>query len=254
MKRRGPVVGYDTGPKRQYRRDVWATFRRAFGGQVADRHALLMPSIEGDEIEVALANGFRLPNLHVVDDNPAIVATLNRRYGNRLNTYGVSVGRAAERIARERGPIIEAANLDLCSQVSGALEDELAGFVRAGCLADDSVVAVTVLRGREGRWFAAERSTLLTLDRAVLGDWREIATYTNGGALADETGGGDRTRDLTIRDVLWTGVPRRDPEQWTRPVIRDVIPLRSGAYRSPNAKQTMLWNVYRLTLPQVSEV
>jgi hypothetical protein len=191
--RKAPKGGYDFSRKRDYRRKVWASFREALkkprlyasaDGTVtkksvvlADAHALLMPSLEGDEIDVALNAGFREQNLHVVDMNPAIVATLKRSYP-KINTYGCEVGRAVERIA-DAGFALSCANLDFCNQISAKFVQELFRVVGAGvygfrreerviaegektwkydtagdkAFRDPFIVAVSCLRGREsGKW------------------------------------------------------------------------------------------------------
>ena len=51
--RRAPKDGYDKAIKRDYRRKTWATFRETLKSRhisVASASALLMPSLEGDEI------------------------------------------------------------------------------------------------------------------------------------------------------------------------------------------------------------
>ena len=170
---RGPKDGYDFSRKRNYRRQVWATFRKNLkqkGLSIKDSHALLMPSLEGEEIDVALNAGFREQNLHIVDDGPAVVATLKRRYP-RINTYGVTASRAVERIAR-KGIRLRCLNLDFCGNLSGPFASELLAvalcgsypvslkFTREGFTTNDSgdgnrafddvaFVAISTLRGRE---------------------------------------------------------------------------------------------------------
>ena len=143
VQRRGPESGYDHGAKRQYRRDVWAALSRHCAVPRSYAQAFLMPSLEGDEIDVALSKGFREENLHVCDENPAIVATLKRRYP-RLNTYGVDVLKALGRC-----PSLHVANIDLCGTVwTGAMA------VREVCKklskATGGVFSVTYSRGRDG--------------------------------------------------------------------------------------------------------
>lgn len=170
--RRAPKEGYDFARKRDYRRKVWATFRDELKRRrlsVKESHALLMPSLEGKEIEVALAAGFREQNLHVVDSEPAIVATLKRRYP-RINTYGVTASRAVQRIGDD-GIALRCANLDFCGQISNSYRMELGKTIMAGALGwrvtdygkkhsritctktpgfdSECIVAVSVLRGRE---------------------------------------------------------------------------------------------------------
>lgn len=143
MLRSAPVGGYDFGIKRQYRRTVWSAFGNL---RRPGDEALLLPSIEGDEIEVALNAGFKQSELHVVDRNPAIVATLKRRFPY-INTYGVSVQKIHDRL----GHRLRFANLDLCGCISRALFLELRPFIRT--LQAEAYVTVTMLRGRENDKF-----------------------------------------------------------------------------------------------------
>lgn len=145
--RKGPTDGYDFGNKRQYRRRVWRSFVDAMDGIVFDKHALLMPSSEGAEVEVALDAGFRQPNLHVVDRNKAIVATLKRRFP-MINTYGCDVQTAAARIAAT-GTRLSVANLDFTGCLSGPLLAEIANVFVSGVMSERGRVAITLLRGRE---------------------------------------------------------------------------------------------------------
>jgi hypothetical protein len=200
--RSGPRGGYDFSRKRDYRRKVWATFRdtlKRWHVPVVEAQALLMPSLEGDEIDVALNAGFREANLHVVDHEPAIVATLKKRYPT-INTYGVTASRAFERLSRS-GVKIRCANLDFCSQISKPFGGELAqiallggvpcrigaldtGSFRvdfdseqygSGVLDDQAVIAVSVLRGRESRSVTEGWDTNLADDAAL----RESAVNVN---------------------------------------------------------------------------
>jgi hypothetical protein len=190
-----PPGGYDFSRKRDYRRKVWATFRDTLKRQhvsIAESHALLMPSLEGDEIDVALNAGFREEHLHVIDREPAIVATLKKRYG-KINTYGVTASKAFERLSKE-GTKIRCANLDFCSQLSMPVGAEMAKIALLGNLPsrltavdrknirididtekygdgvfanDCAVIAVSFLRGRESRKTTAYWTTDVS-DQAVL--------------------------------------------------------------------------------------
>ncbi len=146
MIRRAPKVGYSTPEKRRYREVLYAGFKRVFGQSIGRRQLLLMPSAEGEEIEVALKAGFRIGNLHVVDKNPAIVAVLNRRYKNKLLTYGRPVDEAIALIA-ERNIPLDAVNLDLCAPIGDTWHTYLRKCF--GELFFPCAVAVTVQRGRE---------------------------------------------------------------------------------------------------------
>lgn len=226
MNRRAPIDGYSFGNKRQYRREVWATFRRVCCGSLATSHALLMPSAEGEEIEVALNNGFREHNLHVVDDNPAIVAHLKRRYP-RLNTYGSRVSRASERI-KKLGVKLSAANLDMCSQLSAPIESEIRAFVDNDVLVDGACVAVTILRGREQ------------------GESRDLVRLLSGlpsshPALPERWGNDSARIGLLASYLLQKAASKSETDPFWIPVN-----LRFSKYRSIAGHQTMLWSAWRM--------
>lgn len=147
MNRSAPKAGYDFGNKRQYRRNVWAWAARFVKYNRGTTDVALMPSAEGDEIEVALAKGFKDHRLHVIDKNAAIVATLKRRFP-RINTYGVDVIEAFERMSRN-GVEIKFANLDLCGTVVATVPilERIAAMVEP--FANPHAFAITVFRGRE---------------------------------------------------------------------------------------------------------
>ena len=150
MNRSAPSAGYDFGNKRQYRRDIWCEAAEFCAHKKNDAHVLLMPSSEGDEIEVAEQYGFKRRNMHVVDKNPAILAHLTRRYpGINTSGYGCDVMEALSKIA-ERGIKLSVANFDLCSHVVGAepLLEEVRK-VRRDAFVDHCLIFATVMRGRE---------------------------------------------------------------------------------------------------------
>lgn len=234
MKRRAPESGYVGGVKNHYRRNVWATFREAAKRQGWARgscHVLLMPSIEGKEIEVAEAAGFRRDHMHVVDENPAIVATLQRKYPG-FHSYGVDVGVAAERIAA-KGIAIRFANLDLCGQVSRTLSHDLARFAQSGCLDDMAYVAVTQLRGRE----TAEAKSYMHQSIGV--GVRPELKETWKAVFA-------RLSEFDVSRALFVGghLAYRPGE---RPSA--VFPLRCEIYRSTAGTQTMMWSVWQIVQP-----
>lgn len=148
--RRGPKIGYDHGIKRQYRREVWATFKRYCPVPMADAKVLLMPSREGDEIHVALSSGIRLQNVTICDHNPAIVATLKRelkkrdpRYA-RMTSWGMKVERGL--LERTVGFDFHLINLDLCGRGDGVVA---AGIAALYALAPHGLMALTWSKGRD---------------------------------------------------------------------------------------------------------
>lgn len=143
--RKAPSGGYSYPAKAAFREWAWSRI----GGYNADGslvngHVLLMPSTEALEItEQAIERDFSLSQLHIVDENPAIVATLKRKFPE-INTYGVSLEKA---IARIDTPLL-AANLDFCGNVSRPLLHSVRAVCRSPA-ARNARVFVTVLRGRE---------------------------------------------------------------------------------------------------------
>jgi hypothetical protein len=227
----GPATGYNGGRKRHYRRDVWATFRRALPIPRAAAHALLMPSSEGDEVNVAIANGFRESHLHLVDDNPAIAAHLKRRF-RRATCHGVNVVAAAERLARQ-GERLDVANLDLCGCTDG-VERIVREFIETDVMSDQSVIAVTLLRGRERKfWPHVNGYTLAQRDCPVPPPLVDV------GLAEHEPGLNDRVRIGRVAHAIESACRPREIE-----FLANVA--RWSTYRSEAGTQTMLWAVFCL--------
>lgn len=142
--RRGPSTGYDAGIKRQYRRNVWATFKRNAPVSMSEARVLMLPSSEGDEISVAFSSGARPRNITICDQNAALVATLKRRPEFAgLNAWGVPVEIGLWEREYEPFHLI---NLDLCSTVDGVAG---AAAVASLSVTDNGLVAVTWQKGRD---------------------------------------------------------------------------------------------------------
>lgn len=235
MNRSAPIGGYEFGAKRHYRRNVWATIRRICQRLAIPRgsaHALLMPSIEGTEIEVAMQAGFKEQHLHVVDRNPAIVAHLKRRFP-KINAYGVELETACSRLAK-KGVDLRVANLDFCSYVN---RDVIAAVEAArACIgrANKGCVAVNVLRGRE-RDVPMWKGFAQSFDRP---EWFAAGPAREAARLMRERmpdGLVDRSRLIRIAAALIS----RAPDKCSDPLLE-----RSGIYRSAAGGQTMLWSVW----------
>ena len=154
MIRRAPSSGYDEGAKRQYRRTVWNQLAKRIAPHCADAHVLLMPSAEGDEVEVAQGKGFRISNMHLVDNSPALVAHYLAKRFPSAHRYGTAVWRAVYRAARQ-GIQFSALNLDMTANLSNALAAELYLIAcQWKAFARSAFIAVTVQKGREtGEWW-----------------------------------------------------------------------------------------------------
>jgi hypothetical protein len=195
-----------------------------------------MPSKEGDEVEVALDAGFRQQNIHIVDENAAIVATLKRTKYPHVNTHGMTVGRAAERIAR-RGIKITCANLDLTGQVSVRQSYELDRFAQSGCLSRESAVAVTMLRGRESRGVSEVmrlQASAISHVRALLGKGSNDLFDTDIARLV--------MSGRVLRGEIVDDAPPR--------VKRTLAIARAEKYKSVSGTQSMLFCVYYLRAPK----
>jgi hypothetical protein len=228
VSRIAPEGGYAFPEKEEYRQNIWGSFAGVLGKSCSEKHCLLLPSKEGREIEVALEHGFLEENLHVVDMNPAIVATLKRRF-SRINTYGVTASRACARMAKE-GITLSVANFDFTGKFSSLLRDELRSIAKTDCWEPKSFVGVTLFRGREAgiagdvlRRAERESSWLKTLRRKKVSG-REISVR-------------DGARLLWVFGMLLLVRDHQDP--------RTLSVVRSGAYSSISGT-TMLWCVSRL--------
>lgn len=191
-----------------------------------------MPSLEGDEIDIAIEKGFLEQNLHVVDKNPAIVATLKKRYP-RLNTYGVDIAKAFYRL-RERGLLMSVCNLDLTGPAcSGSMRSQLltVGF-RLSPVARIAI-AVTWLKGRDvPRYFNWAKT-------------RAMAAQSSGtiSHRFSELPENDLARVCAITDALSHHVYVKSLGRWepTRQIKAPYV-TRYGEYSS--GISTMMWAVF----------
>lgn len=208
-----------------YRREVWNVFRKY---NKPDSQVLLLPSIEGLEIELAKAKGFCTSNMHVVDYNPAIVAHLKRRYPY-VNTYGVSAARACERIAKT-GKRLLAANFDFTGCISAATVKEITQITESQVFAPVSCIAVNLLRGREPKCVSSFWTAVLQFQKKHCPQdrWLTNATDTLFECSSDLEG-------LTENDLVRI--------QMMVSLFNAGRIARAGVYKSANGTQTMLWAV-----------
>ena len=136
-----PRGGYDAGIKRQYRRNVWCTLSRLCPVPLADAKVFILPSSEGDEIEVAKSKGIREANIDICDSNPAIAATIKRRYP-LVRAHGVLAARAL----RERRRSYHLINIDLCGTVNSVGRT---AYWAGRQLIEGGVMAATWIKGRD---------------------------------------------------------------------------------------------------------
>lgn len=176
----------------------------------------------GGQKQIALPVG----HLHVVDSNPAIVATHRRKYHDLGGTYGTTVGRAFETVA-QRGLRFRYFHLDFKSNLSPALASELQ--VPIAICDNPCVVAVNVLRGREG-----PRSNLYLPGFDSLGRIFD-SHYTHDGFELNRL-------DYSRLGQIWL--------ELNQSYIRSGYGLdffyfiRAGTYLSEDGGQTMLWSMW----------
>jgi len=160
---RSPRCGYGTDTKKQWRDSLWESLVRHLpkfayvhdagvgaGLGTVDpprswAKAFVVDTTEGFEIEKALKLGFAEKHIHVCNVNPAIVATLKRRFPS-IVTYGVAAEVALRR-AHSEGIRFEVISLDLCGPLSLRTLDTL-DAARAVVNGVGSV-GLTLMRGRE---------------------------------------------------------------------------------------------------------
>ena len=238
IQRRAPRAGYDFEAKANYRLQLYNAVRRHADFRFANANIVIMPSIEGLEIAIAQSYGFARHNIHAVDWNPAIVATLQRRFPG-IKTYGVPVEKAMCRIGSQDG-MIDFANLDLTGCMSANIRRTLHQIGYSRSLAPIALVAITLLRGRERRDDFQAMALFADIDRAItnLPYGRRVETH---GQLAEA----DHAR---IHDAF-SALSGYDAIQGT--VKWSYQLLTCGIYRSAAGNQTMLWGLARLKYPSM---
>lgn len=142
---------YSSDEKQEYRKAVWTVFREHVLEDVCnvpEARVVLLPDKKGREIEVALSLGFPEDKLFCIDLSPGrILASVWRDRFPLIESLGMRLSRVGSRI-RSRGHKVLAANLDLCTNFSGELLQEVGLFVEA-CLRPGALFAVTIQKGRE---------------------------------------------------------------------------------------------------------
>jgi len=146
-KKRGPRQGYDFKEKEKYRNLVYSHAVASFDPYVEKKRIMILPSLEGREIQIALGSGFKEENIIIVDDRPAIVATLKRKYP-KVKAYGVDLAIACEREAAT-GSKIDMLNADLCGNIGPSIYNKLRRITKSGVLNDGALFFITMLAGRE---------------------------------------------------------------------------------------------------------
>lgn len=233
--RTAPSCGYDVGRKRQYRREV---YRALCDGLVnkPSLQVLLMPSIEGDEIDVALSHGFAPTNLHVVDKSKDIIETLTRQRRLGFQPYGCDLFAAFEQI-RSKGLQLDVANIDWTAKANDKVLSGLRGASRDRTWSPRARVAVSFQRGRED-----QKSSILVKGMAL--------PYFN--SALEPLSASHCGFELTLHDsarlfslfLALMGAEAGGPAAYFPNL------LRSGSYRI--SKVSILWSVWEVVTPSLA--
>jgi len=222
--------GYGFADKEAWRNEVWWHASRFSAS--ADRSAarvFLIESLEGREIEKALRLGFS--ELHVCNSNPAVVATLKRRYP-MIQTYGVDAYRALRR-ADSLGIAFDIISLDFCSCLSEKVFETL--WAAAWASAYPATFIVNVQRGRE--------------NRDVTGIIRSESLEAPGGMFIHDAAREGLERDQARPRAVHTALAVALEERWTKlapgPAWRSAFCwlAATGVYKGKHV--TMGWSVVR---------
>jgi hypothetical protein len=246
---RKPRHGYDVEEKRAWRVALWEQFAHAVRPNCRDCvNVFMIETTDAFEIKQALRLGFLEQNLHVCNVNPAIVASLKRKYP-AVTTYGIPAERALRRAQRE-GTRFSVISLDLCGPISARTHDTL--HAARPVFDGVGVVGLTMLRGREPKGI-----TLEIPGRPA--PWRKLfqTRFLSRAHGRDLLRGTDIMRigapflHLTFGPVSWGPVNRKGISTISpvRPADEDCVVTirRAGIY--PSGQLTMLWAVYSVVQP-----
>lgn len=240
MNRSAPNGGYDFGNKRDYRRKIYSLFHLIKNRKYA--HLLILPSLEGMEIPLAISKGFATSNIHAVDaDSNVINTSLWHSKYPEINTYAMSLSNACMQI-KQKGVKISAANIDLCGCAgSNKTKESLYSVASMGILNPSRfIIGLNMLRGREsiGAKYNLERE-----EKDYQGFWEPYLTPS----IKDVWSTNSQCADNDVRRLAWAisiieagllNFCKTSCEY--KNVVLSVI--RSGSYKSSN-NQTLVWEV-----------
>lgn len=248
---RGPALGYEkTEAKRNYRYSVYAFAERQLAGRVprCDRKIVILETSSGHELAEAIRRGYRAENIHVVNDSPALLAILRRRFNIPYVQHGKSFDRCVDDL-RSSGPF-DLVNLDFTSQVRFGYLSSISAA--ASLLREGGVLAVTFQRGREQDSMRMLMNQRRTIDRNVgLGGLSEAPTVMlydtdeNGSLIPKKItiGKNDVERIRLLALAMSGDVSTSNDSTITLAdrCFRHITTAAYGQYRQRNAKVSMGW-------------
>lgn len=194
----GPSTGYQSAAKKAWRDEVWWHISRLTDiKKRAQLSVFMIESLDGLEIEKAKKLGFSEGNMHVCNANPAVVATLKRKYP-LINTYGVDAGEALRRALKNHVEL-DVVSLDLCCcTCQSALIATRSAGVGAAWWGRPFLFAINRMRGRES---ATVQKTLSTYNDRPASNFYRPHLRDRASSLTQL----DSARHTVILDELLTG-------------------------------------------------
>lgn len=158
-----PSGGYDFEEKQKYRERVWGAFADVVNDP-SKAVCLFMPSEEGLEIPVALGLGFKEENLIAVDKDMSTFESAEWMYEYPNISCIVSdiADLTPDKVRKISGHTkIDAANLDLCGNVSSKTVGAVYSFLDQFSVLGGFAISVTLLAGRDNFLFNSVVSSFL---------------------------------------------------------------------------------------------
>jgi hypothetical protein len=143
-----PKNGYISEDKSKYREVIWGKFKD-LTKDTSNATVILFPSKNGEEIGVAIGYGLREENIIACDSNAAVLATAKwREKYPKIRIYAGMFDKTIERIKSDNIKI-DAINLDLCTNLSTEMFNNLHKLLSSNIMEDKCYIAITMLKGRE---------------------------------------------------------------------------------------------------------
>ena len=231
-------TGYNFREKDLYRRHAWNAVFADMWKPRSEAVCMIMPSLEGHEIEYLKRNGIKERNICMVDKNPAVVASLKRRMFPHATSYGISIDRAIVRASLKESKALDCIHMDFCGPIT---YERISSIHTALHLAlsmkkEPFYLILNFLRGRD-LWIANLYRKFVTANKYMSG-YRDSSFWNYSPTPLDVL------RMACLSSFIATGVVRREAGK-DQTCLFPVL-LRSGTYLSEKSGQSFLWTVFRV--------
>ena len=222
--------------KQQARQTIWKEL--AWFKPPSQAKVLLLPGSTRYELDVVMGRGYLPGNIFIVERNSAALANLTRRYKNepfppKGNILRMELSDAVNEL-KTRGVILHVAHLDFCQNCQrGDIQKDVHHIVDSGILAEDSLLALTLLAERENRG----------IEELQYGGWTFDILHSDPECAAAIT-----YKSLSMNDR------GRIRKMWEALGLSVQISVRQfGRYRNSETYTSMLWVIFRLQKTQPKE-